>query len=160
MVLAQTVILRVVWRVYGNTLGQMPSPSSSWKRWTGSLNAPRTLTSSLHRSISNLNRLVALQLTTSVVFFFTYSKYTQIVHAMLKQAHTQKNAFVTNIPKPYPEAKANYTNAWDGRALDYNQACIMLEGSPGKLPHIIDFVMKNTFLVSPIIENNSKTTWN
>ncbi|TNN83774.1 Paired box protein Pax-2a [Liparis tanakae] len=57
MVLAQTVILRVVWRVYGNTLGQMPSPSSSWKRWTGSLNVPRTLTSSLHRSTSNLNSL-------------------------------------------------------------------------------------------------------
>lgn len=34
----------------------------------------------------------------------------------------------------------------------------MLEESPGKLPHVIDFVMKNTFLVSPIIENNSEAT--
>lgn len=37
-------------------------------------------------------------------------------------------------------------------------ACIMLEVSVGKLPHTIDLVMKNTFCVLPVIENNSKAT--
>lgn len=37
-------------------------------------------------------------------------------------------------------------------------ACIMLEVSVGKLPHTIDLVMKNTFGVLPVIENNSKAT--
>lgn len=34
----------------------------------------------------------------------------------------------------------------------------MLAVSVGKLPHIIDSVMKNTFHVAPVIENNSKAT--
>lgn len=111
MVLAQTVILRVVWRVYGNTLGQMPSLSSSWKHWTGSLNAPRTLTSSQHRSISNRNRLVAPQ---RLLFFppITYNKYSHTVHAewsitLLSQIfpnHTQKLKLIKR-------------RAWDGKAL-------------------------------------------
>lgn len=58
MGLAQTLILRLVWTVYGSTCGPMLSLSSSWKLWTGSLSARRTPTSSRPRSTSNQNRLV------------------------------------------------------------------------------------------------------